>query len=259
MNNKILRAGAIIILTFIIIFVSIFAARKKISPVEDASNTMISEENTENFSEIVEIITEEANSIQKEETATNKTKIETTTKEMQNAAVESPQTTVKNTVTTTTTILSKEIEDTYEDIEYDYEYEYAYSGSYPVAAQVWNYLRAAGWSKAATAGAIGNMMLECGGWTMDLQPYVGGDGYYGLCQWYLEYANLYYGASVEEQLAWLVESAPAQFSGYGYYNYINLTDPGYAAIVFANYYERCADWAVAGRDSAAWEAYNYFA
>lgn len=57
-------------------------------------------------------------------------------------------------------------------------------GSY--AERVWDYLRSLGYSEAATAGILGNMMAECGGQTLDLDPFIIGytPGFsYGLCQW----------------------------------------------------------------------------
>ncbi|MFC0233961.1 phage tail tip lysozyme [Vagococcus entomophilus] len=49
------------------------------------------------------------------------------------------------------------------------------------AQQVWNYLRAKGWSKEATAGVLGNMQQESG-IMPDMDEYGSGVGY-GLVQW----------------------------------------------------------------------------
>lgn len=56
----------------------------------------------------------------------------------------------------------------------------------PVAQQVWDAMKAKGWSDAVCAGIMGNMMAECGGSTLDLNPYCHGDSgtSYGLCQWH---------------------------------------------------------------------------
>lgn len=249
MINKTFRIIMIIIFTFLIVLTSIFVARKDYS-IEDTSEAVSTEEDVSNW------LKEEEGSSQEEKTTINSVESILVIQE-ENGVVADTTRNVDEKDTTTMSLGVVEEQEP-ENIDYNYDYEYFYDSSYPVAAEVWVYLKNAGWSDAAAAGAIGNMMLECGGWTMDLQPYADGGGYYGLCQWDLTYADLYYGASVEEQLSWLVESAPSALSGFGYYDYINLTDPGYAAVVFANYYERCADWAVAGRSEAAWEAYNYF-
>lgn len=50
-----------------------------------------------------------------------------------------------------------------------------------VEAQVWNFLRAHGFSAAATAGIMGNMYAESG-FIVDVEEYSGGGGF-GLCQW----------------------------------------------------------------------------
>ena len=55
-----------------------------------------------------------------------------------------------------------------------------------VAEQVWNAMKAKGWSDDVCAAILGNMMAECGGNTFELNPYAGGDSgtSFGLCQWH---------------------------------------------------------------------------
>lgn len=54
-------------------------------------------------------------------------------------------------------------------------------GTGSVEEQVWNFLRANGFSAAAAAGIMGNMFAESG-FIVDVEEYGGGGGY-GLCQW----------------------------------------------------------------------------
>lgn len=62
--------------------------------------------------------------------------------------------------------------------------ESAAAGS--IAQQVWDAMKAKGWSDEVCAGIMGNLMAECGGGTLDLNPYCHGDSgtSYGLCQWH---------------------------------------------------------------------------
>lgn len=57
-----------------------------------------------------------------------------------------------------------------------------------IAQQVWDAMKAKGWSDELCAGIMGNLMAECGGGTLDLNPYCHGDSgtSYGLCQWHIE-------------------------------------------------------------------------
>lgn len=54
-------------------------------------------------------------------------------------------------------------------------------GTGTVEEQIWNFLRANGFSAAAAAGIMGNMFAESG-MIVDVEEYSGGGGY-GLCQW----------------------------------------------------------------------------
>ena len=137
----------------------------------------------------------------------------------------------------------------------------AQMAQYPVASQVWQFLKNdMGLSDPVAAGILGNMMAECGGQTLDLQPYIYGYGYYGLCMWYLEYTNgrLYWGSSVEEQLNYLKDTAEWAFNYWGYdWDYFcSLTDAYSAAYMFEIVYER-GTWASI-RGWNAYDAQNYF-
>lgn len=136
---------------------------------------------------------------------------------------------------------------------------------YPTATTVWYLLKAQGYNDAVCAGIIGNMMTECGGHTLELQwqirDYSG--WFYGLCQWHKGYFPEVQGKDVEYQVQYLIDTMPSQFSPFGYSaldNFLNITDPGEAAVVFAKRYERCAntEWNYISRRNNAWVAYNYF-
>lgn len=83
-----------------------------------------------------------------------------------------------NTTTTTTTITTTEYEEEPEEI---IEVE-----PKTIAEQIWDAMKAKGWSDNVCAGILGNIMAECGGGTLDIQPYAHGDGKtsYGICQWH---------------------------------------------------------------------------
>ena len=116
---------------------------------------------------------------------------------------------------------------------------------YPVAKQVWDYLHSLGLSDQVCAGILGNMMAECGGQTLDLQPYVwgGGGNYYGLCQWSSRYYPQVANQGVDGQLQTLmdtIESTMREAGGnYGYF--LTITSAYDAAYYFEKYYER-AGW-----------------
>lgn len=141
-----------------------------------------------------------------------------------------------------------------------------------VAELAWRYLRNAGLSKQAAAGVIGNMMIECGGRTLNLDPTLYDEIYgthYGLCQWdihlfpsiqnknargQLEYlCNEYMGAEINS-FGWLYRS------GFTLDEFKNMTNVENAAVAFAMVCERPGyeynnyQW----RREAAMVAYNHF-
>lgn len=112
-----------------------------------------------------------------------------------------------------------------------------------VAGQVYEYLNTKGMSDVVIAGILGNMMAECGGQTLDLKwNTYGFDGssYYGLCQWSLYYCPAVDGASIVEQLDYLMSNIRTNMNYFGgnYDDFCAITDPGAAAKYFCNYYER---------------------
>lgn len=132
---------------------------------------------------------------------------------------------------------------------------------YPVACGVWRYLREdMGLSAPVAAGIMGNMMQECGGNTLNLQPYLCVNNFVGLCMWYSPYTNgrLTYGADVTEQLEYLKDTLQKNMELFGGdYSYFcsldNVTD---AAWYFDEYYERGGWHTVRARNAQT--ALEYF-
>ena len=144
------------------------------------------------------------------------------------------------------------------------------SGEYPVATQVWRYMKEElGWNDYVCAGVMGNMMAEVGGQTLNLQPYLyghSGANYYGLCQWSSRYYPSIQGADVDAQLDFLASTIKKELDTYGYLfrsgldyeAFCNLTDAEDAAMAFAKAYERCGSGSYGVRQTNALKAYNYF-
>ena len=114
---------------------------------------------------------------------------------------------------------------------------------YPVACGVWRYLREdMGLNPYVAAGIMGNMMAECGGQTLNLQPYLCVNNFLGLCMWYSPYTNgrLTYGADVTEQLEYLKDTLETNMTLFGgdYEYFISLESATDAAWYFDEYYER---------------------
>ena len=125
---------------------------------------------------------------------------------------------------------------------------------------IWQYLTTEmDLSDEAAAGIFGNMMVECGGYSFNLQPYIYSSGgyYYGLCQWGTSnHHRSINGGRLEEQLDYLASTIRGEMGEYGYSSFEGATDPESAAYYFARFYERCAD--PHGRGGCAREAYEQF-
>ena len=112
------------------------------------------------------------------------------------------------------------------------ELEAQNSGTYPAATQVWNIMKSYGWSDIICAGIMGNMMRECGGDTLNLNPYAG-SSHYGLCQWSKTYHGGAWGKDIPGQLEYLRNTLDINiFNGCG--------SPEAAAEIFCWNYERPA-------------------
>ena len=138
---------------------------------------------------------------------------------------------------------------------------------YPVATYVWQFLDDAGYNDYVIAGIIGNMMVECGGHTLALKPYIySADGYYGLCQWSRGYQDRVGDTDTEYQCQFLLDTIVYEIDTYGhlykrgfdYSSFISLTNEKDAALAFARAYERCGFMSYGARRACATTAYNYF-
>ena len=138
---------------------------------------------------------------------------------------------------------------------------------YPVATYIWLYMKDLGWSDAVCAGVMGNIMAEVGGQTLNIKPYLYSGSYYGICQWYLPYTTRNIaGAGLEAQCDYLRDTVKKEMNTFGYKysgsmnysNFLALSSPSEAALVFAKCYERCASFSYSVRQSNAQKAYNYF-
>lgn len=138
---------------------------------------------------------------------------------------------------------------------------------YPAATTTWLYLKDLGYSDYICAGILGNMMAECGGHTLALEPSIIGDNwFYGICQWSKSYYPEVWGTDLEYQLAFLDSTLEEEFNSFGklykrYFNYakfIALTDEKEVALAFAQVYERCNPSSYSIRQHNATIAYNYY-
>lgn len=129
---------------------------------------------------------------------------------------------------------------------------------YPVAAAVWQRLREHGLSEPVAAGIMGNFMAECGGHTLDLDPYIYSGGFYGLCMFSLHYFPGVDGLGVAAQVDFLVDTLDNIKDGGGSVEaFLAITNVRTAARYFSDYYERPAAWSEKRADNAE-TAYKYF-
>lgn len=114
-------------------------------------------------------------------------------------------------------------------------------------------------SDECAAGVFGNMMVECGGRSFNLQPYVYSPGgyYYGLCQWNtFGHHSSVSGAGLEEQLLYLQATISSEMGERNYTRFCNASTPEEAANIFGQWYERCRE--PYGRQNEARLAYERF-
>ena len=142
---------------------------------------------------------------------------------------------------------------------------------YPEAQIVWDALIDYGLSPEVASGIMGNIMAEVGGQTLDFSEwkYWSRGTHYGICQWGGgRKANLLnnFGPDLEDQVAFLLYELKKEMNSYGYiyktgfgYNeFIAMTDVEQAALAFAKSYERCSSKYYNIRMTNAKKAYNYF-
>ena len=131
--------------------------------------------------------------------------------------------------------------------------------AYPVAAADWQGFREAGLSEVCAAAIIGNWMAEAGGHTLDIDPYIYKDGYYGQAMWSLYYCPEVDGMSVLEQIQYTLDTLEYQvnMAGGNIQVFYEMTDVRMAAWYFSKYYERPAQWSSKRADNAE-IALNFF-
>ena len=139
---------------------------------------------------------------------------------------------------------------------------------YPVATQVWVYMKNLGWNDYICAGIMGNLMAETGGQTLDLDPtaYSSNKNYYGICQWSKKYYSEVHKKDLEFQCNFLRDTITQEFNTFGcaykkkfnFNSFLKLTNSKEAALAFAKCYERCGSNTYAQRKENAIVAYNYF-
>lgn len=118
---------------------------------------------------------------------------------------------------------------------------------YPVATTIWKYLKDLGYNDYVCAGILGNMMIEVGGYTLDIQYWLYGSNYYGICQWSPAYHSVW-GTDLQTQCDFLKDTIQYEFDTYGrnyykgfnYNSFLDLQNEQEAALAFAKCYERCS-------------------
>lgn len=143
-----------------------------------------------------------------------------------------------------------------------------WASEYEEATFVWQFFRQHGFSNEVTCAIIANMMVETAGGTLKVNPivYDSTGGYYGLCQWSIHYNPSIANKNINEQLEYLLKTLEYEFNTFGSYykagfkytDFINMSDPGQAAIAFAKVYERCAAFSYDKREACASIAISYF-
>lgn len=137
---------------------------------------------------------------------------------------------------------------------------------YPVATEIWRYMKNLGWNDYVCAGILGNIMTEVGGQTLNIEPLTKGKGYYGICQWNKGYKDAVWDKDLVGQLDYLRDSIKYNFDTFGYaykkgFNYeafLKLENETEAAEAFRACYERSTTASRAIRKQNATVAYNYF-
>ena len=137
---------------------------------------------------------------------------------------------------------------------------------YPAATQIWRYMKDLGWNDYVCAGIMGNLMAEVGGQTLDIQYWLQGNGYYGMCQWNKAYRSGVWGADLTGQCDFLRDTIKYEIDTFGYAykkgfnldSFLALSNERNAALAFAKCYERCGSGTYTIRQNNAEKAYDYF-
>lgn len=158
-----------------------------------------------------------------------------------------------------------ESDDVLPEIDWDHKKEEC-----PEATLIWITLKSFGWTDAACAGVLGNIMRECGGNTLeniDHTRFNKSRTHFGLCQWSKKYypeiqPSDDWVPSVVEQLEFLNMTINEYNGNHHVYGFtIDLmfteTDPRIVAKLFCEGYERPNETSDR-RQKFALEAYEYF-
>lgn len=125
---------------------------------------------------------------------------------------------------------------------------------------IWNFLTDdMGLPAIQAAGVYGNMMVESGSRTFNVNPYIysPGQAYYGLCQWNTRgHHSSINGGSLEDQLNYLSNTIESEMHSSNYQRFLNAETPEQASVIFAQWYERCAE--PMGRQNEARRAFDRF-
>ena len=125
---------------------------------------------------------------------------------------------------------------------------------------IWQYLTInMGLPDIAAAGVFGNMMVESGSRTFNVNPYIysPGQAYYGLCQWNTGgHHSGINGGTLEEQLEYLADTIESEMHSSNYQRFLNAETPEQASVIFGQWYERCAT--PDSRQNEARRAYERF-
>lgn len=140
------------------------------------------------------------------------------------------------------------------------------AAEYPAATQIWRYMKDLGWNDYVCAGIMGNLMAEVGGQTLDIQYWLQGNGYYGMCQWNKAYRSGVWGADLTDQCDFLRDTIKYEIDTFGYAyqkgfnfeSFLNMSNEREAAKAFAKCYERCGSSTYTIRQNNAEKAYDYF-
>ena len=137
---------------------------------------------------------------------------------------------------------------------------------HPAATTIWKYFKDLGYNDYVCAGIMGNLMAEVGGQTLDIQWWLKGNGYYGMCQWSQGYKSQIWGADLQGQLDFLRDTIKYELDtfgfvyskGFNYDQFLSLNSVEAAAKAFAKCYERCGSGSYSIRQKNAVVAYDYF-
>lgn len=142
----------------------------------------------------------------------------------------------------------------------------AQENEFETAQIIWDSLKELELNDYVCAGIMGNIMVEAGGYTLNIDSNDHTYNYYGICQWSKQYYPEIFEASLEEQCNFLKETIEEELNAFGflyatgfdYKKFLELNDAENAALAFAKAYERCGSASYAARQECAIIAYEYF-